>query len=227
MMKRKGGMEKSIKLNIIKTICAVITVFIIGGGLFLSWKTANDAQDMAKQALKAAEDSNDIANNALKKSEKQFIQINRPHILLSPKRFDNGLYWKIIQQKNVVKIILKYEIENVGNVSAKDVDLPHNLMVASETPFKEDFHISYKKPTKTTLGPTQKFYIEPIIEKGYDSEGKAKNYLEQLISEKSQGITFSLSVNYINPLKATEKYLTLIKNIVYKDRVKIIYAINE
>lgn len=65
-----------------------------------------------------------IAREALDNSKQQFLQINKPYILITPKKFDDGQYWKLsLEDKTVVKR-LKYQIKNAGNVIASNLSLP-------------------------------------------------------------------------------------------------------
>ena len=68
---------------------------------------------------KTASDANRIAKDAFETSKYQFIQVNRPYIIISPKRFDNEQFWQIKQEREIIKIVLKYVIKNAGNVAAK------------------------------------------------------------------------------------------------------------
>jgi len=68
-----------------------------------------------------------ISNEALEASKYQFFQLNRPWIILSPEKFENGMFWDISQKNTHIVIALKYGIQNVGNIAAKDIFFPEKM----------------------------------------------------------------------------------------------------
>ena len=207
-------MELENKKFILDIIIAVSVVISLGISI-RSCRTSEKAEETAKEA-------NKISNAALETSQYQFLQINRPYITLSPIKFDNGMYWKVTQQDNVVKVALKYKIKNVGNVAAKDIELPNKIGIDPKMKLKKDASVLYQKPRKVTLGPGESFTIEPILMMGYENEEIAKKKYVYLISDKSYGADFLLPLNYTNELDETQKYRTFMQNRIYKEKALII-----
>ena len=174
------------------------------------------------KSCRISEEAEKSANEALDISKFQFLQVNRPYIILSPKKFDNGQYWKITQEGSIIRVALKYEVNNVGNVAAKDIKLPEKIGLGPRMKLNEGAPVYYQKMGKVTLGPGDSFSIEPNIVMGYKNEEVAKEQFEHLISDKSYGADFLLSVNYTNELDETQKYRTFIQNRIHKNKAQLI-----
>lgn len=200
--KRKFILEKA------KFLLAILLALFAAISMFISIKSCN----ISKEARKDAKD-------ALQTSQCQFLQINRPYIILNPKKFDNGWFWKVDQNEKQVEITLKYEIKNVGNVTAKDISLPDKIFVGN---LKNDTPVVYKKMGKVTLGPGDDFIIESKMAMGYENEELAKKQLDYLISDKSANTTFLLSVNYANELDESQKYRTFVENRIHNDKALLV-----
>lgn len=63
------------------------------------------------------------ARSAVKSSEKQFLKINRPLLLVTPVRFANGEFLSVVANGREITYRNQYEIKNVGNVVAKNIQL--------------------------------------------------------------------------------------------------------
>ena len=60
------------------------------------------------------ERANRTAEDALETSQHQFIQINRPYVVLMPKKGGDGKYWHLAQQDRAVLENIRYEVRNDG-----------------------------------------------------------------------------------------------------------------
>lgn len=165
-----------------------------------SCKMSEDAAKTAKSAIEVSENSNRLAGEALETSKYQFIQVNRPYINISPKKYEDGQFWKVIQKDKVVEIDLQYEIKNVGNAAAKNVSLPDKLAVGPRMNLKEGAPIIFQKSGKVTLGPGEDFIVTAQIRIDYDNIEDARKNQEHIVSDKSKGAFFQLSVSYTNEL---------------------------
>lgn len=188
-------------LDYLATIIAIISLLISMKGCQIS----NDAKKIAEESLDTAKD--------------QFVQINRPYITITCKKFDNGQFWKITQNKNEVMITLKYEIKNVGNVAAKNINLPNKIVVGK---LKKETPVYYQKPGKITLGPGSSLNITPTNKMGYESEEIAKENYEYFLSDKSEGTALFLSVTYESEVDKMHKYRTFVENKIHNDKALLI-----
>ncbi len=198
----------------------ILMVFIVASSIVISirsCKTSEDAVKTAKNAIKVSENSNRIANEALGISKYQFIQVNRPYINISPKKNENGQFWKVIQKGKVVETYLQYEIKNVGNVAAKNVRLPDKLTVLPGINLKEGAPITFQKHGKYTLGPGENYIEAARISISWDSIEDARKCQEELVSDKDEGILLQLLVDYTNELDESQKYRTIMMTRIHND----------
>ncbi|RJP29703.1 MAG: hypothetical protein C4533_01575 [Candidatus Omnitrophota bacterium] len=197
--------------DLIVTIVAVVALVVSVRGCCVS----TDAYRLSKE-------SKNIAKDALDTGKYQFIQINRPYVLISPKKFNDGSFWKIQQKSNHVEIIVKYEIKNVGNVAAKNIELPDNLIIGQETKLKRDAPVSYKKMSEVTLGPGDFYELVCSFVLDYSDEEAAKNNYEYIVSDSSEGLTLLLAVTYTNEIDGFMEYRTIVENRIHNDNALII-----
>ncbi len=171
---------------------------------------------------KTASDANRIAKDTYETSKYQFLQVNRPYIIISPKRFDNKQFWQIKQEGENIKIALMYEMKNAGNVTAKDIMLPDKATFISGKKLLKDDQVRYYKSGKVTLGPGDTFNIYSNIALEKENEEAAKKDYEHLVSDKSYGVDVSLSVNYTNELDETQRYKTFVQYRIHKNKAQLI-----
>ena len=69
-------------------------------------------------AIKSCNDS----KNAIELSRRQFLEENRPYLLIEPVAFkEKDSFFKIEKDKDEVKIHIRYRLTNIGNTIAKDI----------------------------------------------------------------------------------------------------------
>lgn len=214
-------MELEKKKFILDIITAVIVVISLGISI-RSCRTSDKAEKTATEAIEISKEANKISNDALETSNYQFLQINRPYITIAPIKFKDGLYWELTQHENTVLIVLQYEIKNVGNISAINISLPDNIAVGPNMKHKDDPNVFYEKPSDVSLGPGDDFIIAPHMQLGFENEEKAKSNLAQFISDKYEGMTFQLSVDYTNELDESKKYRTFMLNRIHNNKALIL-----
>ena len=202
----------------IDAIVAVLVLVSIGISL-RSCQISGKATNTAIDALEVAEASNYIAQEALQTSSKQFIQINRPYILIIPKRHENNEYRKVSQKANAVEINLKCEVKNVGNVAAKNVHLADSLAARINL---KDIPVRFQKPDGIALGPGDGFMVRIQIRMEFDTVSEAKANREFLISDQDDGVSFPFSLNYENELDQSKEYRTFRLIRFKNDRAEIV-----
>jgi hypothetical protein len=166
--------------------------------------------------------SNQIAKDAVETTKHHFLQINRPYIILSPKKFDDKQFWKVKQQGDAVEIIVKYEIKNVGNVVAKDIRLPNNVAIGPKLKLEEGAPVIYTRSNKVSLGPGDDFIVESGMKIHYETEEEARKNYEHFLSDKSEGMTIGFSVSYTNGLDESKKYRTLVENKIHNEKATVL-----
>jgi hypothetical protein len=201
-----------------KFILDLIILTIASFALCVSIKSCQ----ISKDATKISKDSNIIANEAVESTKYHFIQINRPYLIIAPKKFEDGKFWKLDQINNQVQAIFRYELKNVGNVAAKDISLPNRLVFGPGMKIQKEAPLTFTKPGKVTIGPGDHFVVTVTTLMGYNDEETAKKNLEYLTSNKSEGVTFMLSVDYTNELEDSQKYRTFVENRIHNDKAMIL-----
>jgi len=206
-------------LDIVMVIAVAISISIS----IKSCQISDNAETTSQNAVNIAKESNKIAKDALDSSQYQFIQVNRPYLIVGPSKYENGEYWDITLKSNVVEIIIKYKIKNVGNVAAKDIEIPDKIVLRLRTPKNNKVPFSFKKEIgKIALGPGDTYVCEINFELGYESDDKAKKYYDYQKSNRSEGVTFKISVEYSNELDESQQYRTVMLNEIHNDTAKII-----
>ena len=193
--------KTSVAINAIVAVLVLVAIGISVRSCQISGKATNTAIN----ALEVAEASNHIAQEALQNSNTQFIQINRPYILIIPKRYENNEYRKVSQKANVVEINIKCEVKNVGNVAAKNVQLSDSIAARINL---KDIPVRFQKPDGIALGPGDGFMVRIQIQMEFNTVSEAKANSESLISDQDDGVSFPFSLNYENELDQSKKYRT-------------------
>lgn len=163
-----------------------------------------------------------ISKDATETSKFHFIQVNRPYLIIAPKKFEDGKFWKLAQINNQVQVILQYEVKNVGNVAAKDISTPDKLVFGPSKILQKGAPVIFRKPGKITLGPGDDFTLTATVLMDHTDEEAAKKDVKHLTSEKSEGVTFLLSVDYTNELDESQKYRTFVENKIHNEQAHII-----
>jgi hypothetical protein len=204
-------------MGVEKNILDYIMLIIVAFSLFVSFKSYQISDDAKK-----------IAEQALNTTNKQFIQTNRPYILIEPKKFDDGMYWDIGLKKNIITIKLKFELKNVGNVTAKDLSIPdvavhQNVVVHQKKIISKDvYNVESNNAGKISLGPGDIVFINPESMMTFENEGEAKTYYLKATSEKAMGLVFQLPVEYTNELDQTQRYRSLVMAKIYNEEATIL-----
>jgi hypothetical protein len=120
--------------------------------------------------------------------------LNEPYVVANPLQYeDTDSYIKTEVHGNAVRIWIRYEITNMGNVPVRDLKMPKKLIVwggrpSTNTPFNFTF------PDGLTLGPRQKYKY--TLETQIRSNGKTGEELEKMIREGEMTFVFRLVLTY-------------------------------
>jgi len=151
--------------------------------------------------------SNRIAEDALSTSRKQFLQTNRPYVVLSPRKFENGRYYTVERQGEMLAVGFEFDVENVGNVAARDVDIPDRMLIGLKK-LEEDARVFplRKEISPVTLSPGQSFVSMFSLKLEHKSIKEAKRGLEHFSSEDSEGFLIKYSVEYRSEVDESRRY---------------------
>ena len=83
------------------------------------------------KSCKISQKANDAAENAIEISRHQFIQTNRPYIVIEAEKYDNGQYWTLEQKGATVIAESNFKFMNVGNVAAVNIQFPDAAQVGA------------------------------------------------------------------------------------------------
>lgn len=210
--KTKHPERAKTRLELITVILAIISMVVAFVSMIVSLK-----------GCQTSESANRIAKNALETSRQQFVQLNRPYVIITPRKGADGRYWNLAEQDKSVLINIRYEFKNVGNVVAKDIRLPDKVSVSLGANLEEKSPVTYKKVTGAfTLGPGQSCQVDFITIIPFKTTEYAKQNLELLTSDKKNGILISTAADYVDELDKSHKYRTLVSTRFFSDRALLI-----
>ena len=158
------------------------------------------------------------AKNAIEISQRQFIEENRPYLLIEPVTFkETDSYFKIDRNKDEVKINIRYRVTNIGNTIAKNIIHPSQAVI--ENHGIVDGLVS--KVTPISLGPDQKIsLIVWVLFKG-KGDDSIDNFIDSYYSGKSH-VTHEFPVKYSTELEPSFTYYTIVEHEIYTDHAAIL-----
>jgi len=160
-----------------------------------------------------------IANDALEASERQFLEENRPYLIIEPVPFkETGSYFKIEQEEDRIKITLNYRMTNIGSVIAQNIIHPS---IATFYENKEPTVILPAKVTPISLGPGQKISANMWVMLEKIADVSIDEYIEGFYSGKNK-ITHQFPVRYFTELKPSLTYNAIVEYEIYTDHVIIL-----
>jgi hypothetical protein len=167
------------------------------------------------KSCKISQKANDAAENAIEISRHQFIQKNRPYIVIEAEKYDDGQYWTLEQKGATVIAESNFKFMNVGNVAAVNIHFPDAAQVISRGPLKELKFI--KTADNLSVGPNGSFHMKLKASLEKDSLEEATKELEFLKSDASNGYTHGISIIYENGIDLSQKYQTTICYRIHND----------
>jgi len=201
----------------------ILGVFVIAS-FFVSMKSCS----ISSKAQKTAAEALETAAEALETSKRQFIQLNRPHITIAPEKFQNELYWIVIQKDRLVEIQIQFKIQNVGNVAAKNLCFPDELsiepMEKAENGRDSPNTINNHKPF-ITMAPGESKIYSVNSSMVYENSALALDNINYLHSEQSHGVEIEFYVQYENELNALKKFKTSVHHRIKKDSVQLLKSV--
>jgi hypothetical protein len=176
----------------------------------------------AIRSCQIAEDSKIIAEKTLESSDKQFVQLNRPYLTLSPVKYDDGTYYKITEKDQKLIIELSLELKNSGNVAAKNVTFPNAINIKT----KMTLNGIYKITPIMSLSPEDSIKFSIAMHIDFNDQNDLPLTIEKLNSSEYKGIEMGCTVTYENEMNETNKYACDVQYRIKKDRA-IILKLNE
>ena len=198
-------MESTKKVPILEIVAILIAI----GSFVVSIRGCAISRDAEKNA-----------EEAIALSKQQFLQTNRPHLLLSPLQFEDKMYWRFSEEDDGIRVYIRYRLQNVGNVAATDISLPTELMLG---PKMKKVQVVLKKPERSiSLGPGARMLINSEMKIEYGDEDDASSHINRLRSEESDGLTLQISVEYASEIDKLQRFRTVMMNRIHNDRAEII-----
>ncbi len=170
-------------------ITTIIAVFAIG---------------ISVKSCMVAENSIGTSEKALRISQEQFLQINKPFITLSLKKFPNDKYYEINRNENVVSVKLKFKIQNRGNVAAVNIHPPEKVDIPKSMTIPEGGIFKYGLPPKMILGPNEPLLLIAESTVTHETTASAKKFFDDIL--RGKGITIVLPINYQSEIEADINY---------------------
>jgi hypothetical protein len=155
------------------------------------------------------------AGSSAKTSEKQFIQLNRPLVLMTPTRFENGEFLALVANGREVRHRVQYELKNVGNVIAVNLQPTPGLTVldaktGQRLPVAEEPRVG-----KRSLGPGDSYMLISELTMSLTSEEAAANYVKQF----KDFVEVNMVVMYTHSLDPARSFKTIRRNRIGKSSV--------
>lgn len=163
-----------------------------------------------------------IAENAIEISKKQFIQINKPFLTSTPKRFSNETYFELERDENIVTIRLKFVLKNVGNVAAINIHPPDKIAMPKDFFIPNGGILKYKIPPNVILGPGDNFFLTTQIKASFNAKEGAIKFYEDLTKNDEKGVTIMLPVNYQSEIDPNTKLNLITEYKITKNAARII-----
>lgn len=158
------------------------------------------------------------AKNAVEISQRQFLEENRPYLLIEPVAFKKtDSYFKIDRNKDEVKINIRYRLTNIGNTIAKNIISPNQAIIQ----YREETDAFLSKVTPISLGPNQKINI--IVWFLFKRKGDAsiEGFINSYYSGKSH-ISHEFPVKYSTDLEPSLTYHTIVKHKISTDHAELL-----
>ena len=190
-------------------VLELMTILLAGAALFVSIRSYN----IAKQANKTSKD-------ALKASEKQFLEVNRPYLLIEPVIFkDTNSYFKIEKIDNdIIKFNLKYKITNKGNVIIKDIVQPDVLNVAENQKYLGTLQSNV---ATLSLNPGQQLIMGIWYSQRKIGDIQIDEYVNGFHSGKNS-LVHAFPIQYHTELDPSIVYKLFVKHKIHNDRVELL-----
>jgi hypothetical protein len=169
-------------------------------------------------ALYFSYQSNVNSENALMLSKTQFLEENRPNIVVKPVRFDNTNSFCISEvHDNLIIMSIRFELKNEGNIAADNI-VVDNVITKPEN--IKSYNIQF--PEDFTLGPHQVIFVlvQYMFDYKDDIDKKRKLYL--LNSDEWAGLYIEMKYTYMNGVDHGVRYSTVIGNLIKKYRAMLI-----
>lgn len=188
----------------IGAICAIIAV----GAAIASYFTARAA--------------NTKSDKAMKLSRQQFLEENRPHLVIKPITDEKTGFYIVIEETDILRfrVHLRYQLKNVGSVIASNVFTPDtaNFTVneKNEVVLKGDIRSSV-----ISIPPGESIVSSIWVDVQSSSPEEAEKYIKELRNGEGK-MTHDFPAIYQNEIDPSLRYLTQVHHEISKDKVSIL-----
>jgi hypothetical protein len=191
----------------------IIAIAMGGTALVISFC----ANPKAQKANEIAAEANTIAERAQKDADKQFMQINRPLLVLTPQRID-GHFVNPTNRGHEAFSRIKYEIVNKGNVIARNIILPEVMGVVQGKMLPAE--VNREALTgNVSLAPGAHLYIEMALQSQFTSAEEAAKYVARFGSNYMQ---LNIPIYYAHGIDTNRIYMSRRKDRINRDQALII-----
>lgn len=152
-------------------------------------------------------------------SKRQFLEENRPHLLIEPISFkETDSYFKIERNSDKVKVNIQYRLINIGNSIAKNIITPNHAKFIKQDEIKD---VIFSKKTPISLGPNQKINVTVWIMFKADGTASIDEFIDSYYSGERQ-ITHEFPVTYFTELNPSLTYHTVVEHKIHTDHATIL-----
>jgi len=130
--------------------------------------------------------------------------LNEPYVVVSPLQYDDtDSYIKTERHGDAVRLWIRYNVINRGNVPVRDLRMPKKLIVRGALPgTSQAFHAEF--PDELTLGPGQSY--KHTLETQIRSSTKTGQELENEIREGKMTVIVRLILTYFAEVPDRKEY---------------------
>ncbi len=142
--------------------------------------------------------------------------LNEPYVVATPLRYeDTDAYIKTELHGDALRLWIRYDIINKGNVPVRDLKMPKKLIVRGALPSTtQPFYTEF--PDGLTLGPGQSY--RHTLETQIRSPGKTGEQLEKMIHEGEMTFVVRLVLTYFAEVPGRKEYKVISEDEFSHDR---------
>lgn len=162
---------------------AILTIFLSGIALLVSFKSCQEVKESNRIAL----ESNRIAQKAVDQSNEALVKTERPYLNATIVMFkDISSFFDISREaSDRINVRIRFKLTNTGRSPARSISVPGDVMVALPgRPFKKAIY--FEQPPVITLGPEESQTMDSILQLSTTEPNKIIALLD---SDKSSFVT--------------------------------------
>ena len=198
----------------------IIMLIFIALSFVVSIRSCN----IADRSNKISEKAQEVSEKALEITKNQFLQENRPYIIVSPiKHEETDSFFKFASNNFEVITTIKFEVKNVGKAVAKYLQVPKQALLSEEMLKKGDVLKAYIRPDKVSIGPGDKIYLLSQLIAEYEDNDSVKEHIANFESGKAS-VELGLKLYYLNDQNPSIMYETFVKHRIYNTEAVIVQS---